>query len=338
MAGGLLLERVARGASARCEQEHADRPGERGRPASERAIRELLAERRPQDGFLGEEGGAERARRERADVGGRSAGRDGQLPLRDSPVVCERRGARRRRARSRARCTTPTATSCSPPTRDGAARRRTAGAERRGARRAARAREDLGHARWWPRASPTTRGCARPRRRCWRGGPRVRDVRRFGSAALDLAWTAAGRYDAYFERTVKPWDIAAGALVCERAGPAVLELPARERLPWGILAAAPALVEALMELVGAPPGCIARARCVSPHAPVDHAAGGSRTHTPCWTRPFEGPASTVPPPPQDAARRRRASPGSGGLGRRVGVEVAAERRDRGARAPRSSPG
>ena len=43
--------------------------------------------------------------------------------------------------------------------------------------------------------------------------PRVRDIRRLGSAALDLTWTAAGRYDAYFERSVKPWDIAAGALV-----------------------------------------------------------------------------------------------------------------------------
>ena len=40
--------------------------------------------------------------------------------------------------------------------------------------------------------------------------PRVRDVRRMGSAALDLAWLAAGRYDAYFERTVQPWDVAAG--------------------------------------------------------------------------------------------------------------------------------
>ena len=43
-----------------------------------------------------------------------------------------------------------------------------------------------------------------------RAARQVRDIRRFGSAALDLAWTAAGRYDAYFERTVKPWDIAAG--------------------------------------------------------------------------------------------------------------------------------
>jgi myo-inositol-1(or 4)-monophosphatase len=82
--------------------------------------------------------------------------------------------------------------------------------------------------------------------------PRVRDVRRFGSAALDLTWTAAGRYDAYFERTVKQWDIAAGALICQRAGLRVLELPVHERLPWGILVAPPALAESLLELVGGP--------------------------------------------------------------------------------------
>jgi myo-inositol-1(or 4)-monophosphatase len=80
--------------------------------------------------------------------------------------------------------------------------------------------------------------------------PRVRDIRRLGSAALDLTWTAAGRYDAYFERSVKPWDIAAGALICERAGLRVLELPALESLPWGILVARPALAEDLLELVG----------------------------------------------------------------------------------------
>jgi myo-inositol-1(or 4)-monophosphatase len=82
--------------------------------------------------------------------------------------------------------------------------------------------------------------------------PRVRDIRRFGSAALDLTWTAAGRYDAYFERTVKPWDIAAGALICERAGLRVLELPVHEDLPWGILVAPPELAEPLLELVGGP--------------------------------------------------------------------------------------
>jgi myo-inositol-1(or 4)-monophosphatase len=79
--------------------------------------------------------------------------------------------------------------------------------------------------------------------------PRVRDIRRFGSAALDLAWTAAGRYDAYYERTVKQWDIAAGALLCERAGLQVRELPEREGLPWGILIAPGSLAESLLELV-----------------------------------------------------------------------------------------
>jgi myo-inositol-1(or 4)-monophosphatase len=82
--------------------------------------------------------------------------------------------------------------------------------------------------------------------------PHVRDIRRFGSAALDLAWTAAGRYDAYFERTVNPWDIAAGTLLCEAAGLRVLELPVHDDLPWGILVAPPGLCEVLLELVGGP--------------------------------------------------------------------------------------
>jgi myo-inositol-1(or 4)-monophosphatase len=60
--------------------------------------------------------------------------------------------------------------------------------------------------------------------------PQVRDIRRFGSAALDLAWTALGRFDAYFERTVKPWDIAAGTLICAGAGLEVVELPERVEL------------------------------------------------------------------------------------------------------------
>ena len=81
--------------------------------------------------------------------------------------------------------------------------------------------------------------------------PAVRDIRRFGSAALDLAWTAAGRYDAYFERGVKVWDIAAGELICARAGLAVSELSAQAegRLPGGILVARAELAERLRELL-----------------------------------------------------------------------------------------
>jgi myo-inositol-1(or 4)-monophosphatase len=46
----------------------------------------------------------------------------------------------------------------------------------------------------------------------------VAGVRRTGSAALDLAWTAAGRFDAYWERGIKPWDMAAGILLVFEAG------------------------------------------------------------------------------------------------------------------------
>ncbi|MDP1793779.1 MAG: inositol monophosphatase family protein [Acidimicrobiales bacterium] len=48
--------------------------------------------------------------------------------------------------------------------------------------------------------------------------PVIRDIRRGGSAALDLCWAAAGRVDAYFERGTAPWDRAAGMLVAQEAG------------------------------------------------------------------------------------------------------------------------
>jgi myo-inositol-1(or 4)-monophosphatase len=80
--------------------------------------------------------------------------------------------------------------------------------------------------------------------------PRVRDVRRMGSAALDLAWAAAGRYDAFYERGVQAWDIAAGTLLCEEAGLEVRSLPAAGALPAGILVAPPALAGELAALVG----------------------------------------------------------------------------------------
>jgi myo-inositol-1(or 4)-monophosphatase len=47
---------------------------------------------------------------------------------------------------------------------------------------------------------------------------RVAGVRRFGSAALDLAFVAAGRFDGYWERNLKPWDVAAGGLMVLEAG------------------------------------------------------------------------------------------------------------------------
>ena len=53
--------------------------------------------------------------------------------------------------------------------------------------------------------------------------PHTAGVRRMGSAALDLAWVAAGRYDGFWERNLKPWDIAAGIVLVKEAGGFVSE-------------------------------------------------------------------------------------------------------------------
>jgi myo-inositol-1(or 4)-monophosphatase len=79
--------------------------------------------------------------------------------------------------------------------------------------------------------------------------PLVRDIRRFGSAALDLCWTAAGRYDAYFERGTQPWDVAAGGLICRRAGLVVRRLDPMPPAAEGILAAPAGIAAELFALV-----------------------------------------------------------------------------------------
>jgi myo-inositol-1(or 4)-monophosphatase len=79
--------------------------------------------------------------------------------------------------------------------------------------------------------------------------PRVRDIRRLGSAALDLAWTAAGRYDVFYERGLKAWDLAAGALLCRAAGLEVVLLDPAPPLPSGVLVAPPALIEPVLALL-----------------------------------------------------------------------------------------
>jgi myo-inositol-1(or 4)-monophosphatase len=79
--------------------------------------------------------------------------------------------------------------------------------------------------------------------------PRVRDIRRVGAAALDLAWCACGRLDAFYERGVQPWDFAAGALIAERAGLVVRSLAATDEDPSGILVAPEAILEELLALV-----------------------------------------------------------------------------------------
>jgi myo-inositol-1(or 4)-monophosphatase len=77
--------------------------------------------------------------------------------------------------------------------------------------------------------------------------PQVRDIRRAGAAALDLAWLAAGRIDAYYERGLNPWDWAAGRLLVNEAGGTVSDLPDE---PHGLLAAgSEALLAQLAPLV-----------------------------------------------------------------------------------------
>ena len=78
---------------------------------------------------------------------------------------------------------------------------------------------------------------------------RVRDLRRFGSAALDLAWTACGRYDAFYEHGIAAWDVAAGLVLCAEVGLEVRRLAPAD-LPPGILVAPPELGEELARLIG----------------------------------------------------------------------------------------
>lgn len=75
--------------------------------------------------------------------------------------------------------------------------------------------------------------------------PEVRDIRRFGAAALDLCAVAEGRVDAYYERGLNAWDLAAGALIATEAGAIVDDLLGGPASPAFTLAAPPGLHHAL---------------------------------------------------------------------------------------------
>jgi myo-inositol-1(or 4)-monophosphatase len=278
MAGALLAERARHGAerAVTSKSTPTDLVSEAD-TESERAIRELLAARRPHDGIVGEEG---------SDEPGSSGLRwvvdplDGTVNFLFSiPQWCVSVAVRDEHQTIAGAVYDPNRDELFTATRDGKAM--VSGPEG--------TRELTGLASGQPEQGaatgdldPTTGGAeamsgAAESAREWlaramvatglaydadvraaqgkvlaRLAPRARDIRRFGSAALDLTWTAAGRYDAYFERSVKQWDIAAGQLICERAGLRVLELGVFENLPWGLLVAPPGLAEALLEVVGGP--------------------------------------------------------------------------------------
>ena len=74
--------------------------------------------------------------------------------------------------------------------------------------------------------------------------PEVRDIRRVGAAVVDLCWVASGRYDAYFERGLHPWDFVAGALIAHEAGAQVRGIAGLD-YEDGMMAAAPGIAYAL---------------------------------------------------------------------------------------------
>jgi myo-inositol-1(or 4)-monophosphatase len=78
------------------------------------------------------------------------------------------------------------------------------------------------------------------------------DIRRSGSAALDLAYVAAGRYDGYFEIGLKPWDMAAGVLLVHEAGGRYCDFAGRDGIPasGNIIAGNLNVAKAMVDAIG----------------------------------------------------------------------------------------
>jgi myo-inositol-1(or 4)-monophosphatase len=79
--------------------------------------------------------------------------------------------------------------------------------------------------------------------------PQVAGIRRFGAAALDLAWVAAGRFDGYWEIGIKPWDVSAGILLVREAGGTVTDPAGRDQIGADIVAGNAPLHPKLLEAV-----------------------------------------------------------------------------------------
>src|SRR6266508_1902451 len=81
-------------------------------------------------------------------------------------------------------------------------------------------------------------------------GKLTQGVRRFGSAALDLCYVAAGRFDGFWEMSLNPWDVAAGALVCEESGARVTNVNGGADYispPQSVVAATPGIHARILE-------------------------------------------------------------------------------------------
>jgi myo-inositol-1(or 4)-monophosphatase len=83
----------------------------------------------------------------------------------------------------------------------------------------------------------------------------VAGIRRTGSAALDLAWTAAGRFDGYWERNLKPWDLAAGLVILREAGGIANDINGGEKMleTGDVLAGNGAIVKGITSLLAGTP-------------------------------------------------------------------------------------
>jgi myo-inositol-1(or 4)-monophosphatase len=240
-AGGLLRARFEAGAerALRTKSTPTD-PVSQADLEAEEAIRDVLARRRPGDGVLGEEGG-------------HHGDGDGLVWIVDPldgtanflqgiPVWCVSVAVRDGDGAVAGAVLDPLRGELFSASRDGAARMGEAVLDGSACTDLARAIVGTGFA--------YDAGV-----RAGQGGvvgrllPRIANLRRNGACALDLAWTAAGRLDAFYERAVQEWDIAAGELLCAQAGLVVERLPAVDGMPAGIIAAPPALADDLRVLV-----------------------------------------------------------------------------------------
>ncbi len=79
--------------------------------------------------------------------------------------------------------------------------------------------------------------------------PRVRDIRRRGSAAIDICAVACGRFDAFYEAWLRPWDVAAGDIIVREAGATITEVEGLADGSPTVVVAAPGLEGPLVELL-----------------------------------------------------------------------------------------
>lgn len=78
---------------------------------------------------------------------------------------------------------------------------------------------------------------------------RIRDVRRFGAAALDMCFVACGRLDAYFEENLHSWDVVAAQVIATEAGAVITDFSGASVHPSNVLAASPGVHRHMVELL-----------------------------------------------------------------------------------------